>query len=467
MIRIHIIISALCIAYVTTFSFFYQEQIPQTIYQDQQENIVLVNFPYTESINKATKVISEVFVALTLPFNMTDKDYKTRSNAIYIQMDDFDRWLGKIYETNDAYKDATKNYKQFTPTIFDTELTLTVDSNYIQQKLDNLNLFKTMLTIRYNKYNTTEQLIKNGKDLVYVITTLELLMADIKHYYSTLHQSFETMNMAKQNHITDLLKNKILTKIPNGNLETAEIVQGGTSFDTVTIIVKIMANNGPITFFKLKPISYYGYALEDDYYSLQSGIIKKFHQDDKMSPNKMFHLTQCLHGLNKNIKTLTIEHCVFVKSDKTYEIIDQGIIFNNYTSTTIPQINKFLAHNTVTESDFPLVLHFNGTFMIQDSSLQNIKVIKNYTNHCFKSDLNNTSLRQLRNTLFTPITNSVIDVLSEEMNGVLISIASIVFLLISVFLSKCLYFKCASRKRSQKPQEKLILKKLKANRRYK
>ena len=448
------------------FSFFYQETIPKHLYQNDQQTLIRVNFPFTDQMKISNKNFSAVLIDIAKPFKITDENYKNRDNPVYIQIDDYDFWLGKFHTLHDNYNNVSKNYAKFTPSIYDTEINLAVDSNYAIQKMENINIFKDIIVITMKKYKNVTQLQSHTADALRVIMTLELLVTDFKHFYGTFADLYTTLSLAKKGQVSEILFDRIANQSIIPDWSNTEILQGGTTDNTVTFIIKLAQKRAPLLYYDLKPISYYGYALENDYYVEKSNSqIKKFYLDDKLTPQDMFHLTKCLDGLNKNDCPKVYEHCLFVKTDKTYEIINRGILFHNGTPNVISQINK-LFNNQIKQTDFPIVIHFNGSINLIDEAHKTITITKKYSNLFQKSSLTKQNLENLKHKLFLSKENEIVSLLQEEMIGVLLSFATVVILLLTIYLTRCIFRKISSKKHSQKPQEKLILKKLRANRRY-
>ena len=69
------------------FTFFYQETIPKHLYQNDQQALIRINFPFTEQMKISNKNFSAVLIDIVKPFKITDKDYKKRDNPVYIQID--------------------------------------------------------------------------------------------------------------------------------------------------------------------------------------------------------------------------------------------------------------------------------------------------------------------------------------------------------------------------------------------
>lgn len=448
------------------FTFFYQETIPKHLYQNDQQALIRINFPFTEQMKISNKNFSQVLIDIVKPFKITDKDYKKRDNPVYIQIDDYDFWLGKFHTLHDNYKDVSKNYAKFTPAIYDTEINLAVDSNYALQKMENINIFKDIIVITMKKYKDVTELQTQTADALRVIMTLELLVTDFKHFYGTFSDLYTTLSLAKKGQVSEILFDRIANQSIIPDWSKTEILQGGTTNDIVTFIVKLAQKRAPLLYYDLRPISYFGYALENDYYMEKSNMqIKKFYQDDKVTPQDMTHLTKCLDGLNKNNYPEVYEHCLFVKTDKKYEIINRGILFHNGTPNAISQINKMF-HNQIKQTDFPIIIHFNGSIHLIDEAQKPVTITKKYSNFFQKSSLTKQNLENLKEKLFLTKENEVISLLQEEMIGVLLSFATVVILLLTIYLTRCIYRKISSKKYSQRPQEKLILRKLKANRKY-
>ena len=448
------------------FTFFYKEPTLQKSYQSTQNSIVKVNFPFTPQMQESSTEVSKILIAITKPFNITDTIYKTRSNAIYLQLDDYDFWLGKFHTLYDNFKSLKNTYNSFTPVIFDTEITLVVDSDYADQKYKNMHLFQTILVKTMNNYdNFTDMQNRSKQDTLLVITTLELLIVDFKHLFGTFSDLYQTLSLAKKGQFSDLLSDKISTQSIVTDWSNTEILEGGLYKDNIVFIIKVAQKSAPLEYFHLRPISYFGYALENDYYMTKTNLkIQKFYEDDKMTPTEISQLNNCLKGLNQKEYQLVSDHCIFTKTDKTYEILNRGILFHNGTQQIISQINRIF-NNQITESDFPIVIHFNGSINLLDKTSKQVTITKKYPPLFQKTSLTPLILKNLQNSLFKQRENEIISLLQEEMIGVLLSCATVIILLLTIYLTKCLYKKVGSKRISQKPQEKLLIKKLRANRR--
>lgn len=449
----------------TDFTFFYKESIPKHLYQSNQNSIVRVNFPFTKEMKDSNLNFSAVLVQLCNPYKLTSELYKTRNNSVYLQIDDYDFWLTKFHKVYYEYEAMITNYKAFTPNIFDSELDLGVDSNYAQQKFKNIKMFQDIILDTMDKYENISMLGKSKDDMLTVVTTLELLVTDFKHYIGTFSDLYQTLSLAKKGQISDLLSEKISNKNQQIDWSKTEILKGGANKEIITFIIKLNIKSTPIEYYDLIPISYFGYALEKNYYQIKDNQkIQKFYKNNLLTPQDAFHLTKCLHGLNEKDHPLVFEHCIFTKSDKTYEIINRGIIFNNGTENIINQL-KTIFHNSLSKEDFPIIVHFNGSINLTDKALKPFPVTKKYANFFAKSSLSEKSLTLLKNTLFTQPENYLLEILQEEFIGVLISFIVIIILLIVICVSKTVLKKIRYQSVSQKPQEKLIIKKLRANRR--
>lgn len=450
----------------TDFSFFYQESVPKTTYQDNIIQNVKVTFPFTKEMSYTSKNISTIYTELVTPFNMTQKDFKKRSNPIYIQMDDLYNWLEKFYNVYDNFKNATTNYKQFDPKIFDKSQIITIDANYQEQKFANMKLFANMIIITFNKYDTLPLLIANTEDLTLTITTLELLMTDLKHYVGVFYDTYQSLNLAKQGHLSEMLQEHLLDKTKTIDLTKTVILEGGSNNNIATFIVRVVQKAAPITYYELKPISYFGYSLENDYYVIKSeSEIRKFYVDDNLNPQQMFKVKNCLSGLNQKEFGTIFEHCTFIKTNTKYQIVSKGIIFNNGSTDVITQLNTMF-HKNLKEIDFPIIIHYNGTFLLKDHAHNKIPILKKSPNLFQKSNLNITTLDHLKETLFLSNDNKLMTLLEEEITGVIISLVSVTILFIGYYLTRCIYRKYKSSKTTQKPQEKLLLKKLRATKKY-
>jgi hypothetical protein len=447
------------------FSFFYQEDISKSLYQNSQDTILKVNFPFTKEMKESNKKFSEVLVAITKPYNLTLDKYKGRDNPIYLNIDDYGFWLGKFHTIYDNYVKLTSNDKIYQPLVFDKEMTLAVDSNYAVQKYKNIAMFKDIISQTMNLYANVSKLETSKPDTLVVVGALELLISDFKHFINTFRDLYQTLNLADSHQISDILSDRMSSKFQKIDWDNTQILKSGTFEKSANFIIQMAQQSAPLEYFELKPISYYGYQLENDYYKVKTtGKIQKHNHDEKLTPQDTSNINKCLEGLNKNNHDQVFENCVFVKTENTYEVLNKGILFNNGTNQVITQINKMF-HSQYKETDFPIVIHFNGSLNLFDKSSKPLTISKRYQNSLQKSSLSTKNLETLKNTLFTPEENHIISVLQEEMMGVLLSFLSILTLLITMYLSRCIYIKLRSSKKSQKPQEKLLIKKLKANRR--
>lgn len=447
------------------FSFFYQEDIPKKLYQNSQNTILKVTFPFTKEMKESNKRFSEVLVTITKPWNLTLDTYKGRDNPIYLNIDDYGFWLGKFHTIYDNYVKLTSSDKTNKPLVFDKEMVLAVDSNYAAQKYKNIVMFRDIINQTMYAYKNLSMLETSKPDTLVVVGALELLIADFKHFITTFGDLYQTLNLANSFQISDILTDRISSKFTKIDWSTTQILQSGTFNKSANFLIQVTQQSAPLEYFELKPISYYGYALENDYYKIKTtNEIQKDTHDDKLRPQDKFHLNKCLEGLNRNVHDLVFEHCIFIKSDNTYEVLNKGILFNNATNQIIAQINKIF-HSQYKESDFPIVIHFNGSIDLIDKSSHPFTITKKYTNSIQKTSLSSKNLETLKNILFTPQENQILSVLQEEMIGVLLSFITILIFFISIYLSRCLYVKIRSKKKSQKPQEKLLIKKLRANRR--
>jgi hypothetical protein len=463
--KIWLLTMIVCNTAFAELTFFYKESIPKHLYQSQQNVIIKVNFPFTKEMKESNLNLSAVLVDLCTPYTLQSATYKTRNNSIYLQIDDYDFWLTKFHQVYDQYTKLITNYKVITPNVFDSELNLGVDSDYAQQKFKNIKMFQDIVHDTMEKYNNVTMLETDKNDMLLVVTTLELMNNDMKHFFGTFSDLYQTLNLAKKGQISDLLSERISKNNEQVDWSKTEILKGGSNTDIVIFIIKLAIKSTPIEYYSLKPISYYGYSLENNYYMLKENQkIKKFYQSDILTPQDAYHLNKCLHGLNNKIHIDVYEHCIFTKSDKTYEIINRGIIFNNATDNIISQL-KTIFSNQITKDDFPIVVHFNGSINVTDKSFKTVPITKRYTNFFEKSSLSKKSLEMLKNTLFTQPENYMLELLQEEIIGVGISFALIIILLITIALSKMVYRKLKYKSVSQKPQEKLLIKKLRANRR--
>lgn len=451
---------------ISNFDLLYLDTIPKTMYQNNIKSIVKVSFPFTDNMKNTSSKIANIYGDLVRPYNMSSNSFQSRSNPIYIQMDDLFNWLTKFYIYYDKFKLSADNYPPFSPTQYDKEQIITIDANYQKQKFDNMKLFANMMTDIYSNYTTLSELINNKDDLTLAITTLELLVQDFKDYVGTFYGTYQAMNLGKQGIISELLAEQLLKNKTLIDLEETKIIQGGKFDNTVTFIIQVIQKSAPVTYFDYIPISYFGYSLERDFYKLEnSQNIRKFYLDDNLDSEEISIIQKCLNGLNQNDMKMIFEYCKFIKADQPYEVVGKGIIFNNGSVESINQINKMF-HKNLKDTDFPVIIHYNGSLTVKDKAHKEININKKYPNIFQKSNLNSSMLSHLKETLFESHNNKIITLLQEEFTGVLISIISFIILGISFYLSQALYRKMKSNKMTQKPNEKLILKKLRASKRY-
>lgn len=297
--KIWLLTMIVCNTAFAELTFFYKESIPKHLYQSQQNVIIKVNFPFTKEMKESNLNLSAVLVDLCTPYTLQSATYKTRNNSIYLQIDDYDFWLTKFHQVYDQYTKLITNYKVITPNVFDSELNLGVDSDYAQQKFKNIKMFQDIVHDTMEKYNNVTMLETDKNDMLLVVTTLELMNNDMKHFFGTFSDLYQTLNLAKKGQISDLLSERISKNNEQVDWSKTEILKGGSNTDIVIFIIKLAIKSTPIEYYSLKPISYYGYSLENNYYMLKENQkIKKFYQSDILTPQDAYHLNKCLHGLN-------------------------------------------------------------------------------------------------------------------------------------------------------------------------
>ena len=462
MIWYGLILISVCFA-IENFDFFYQEEISQIFYENNDQYLIKVDFPFTKDMKQSDEIISKIYYDICKPFDLSPNNFSTRANSLYIQIDDLYTWIGKFSIYYNDTISIRNSYQAYKPEIFDTNTTLTIDADYTDQKFKNMKLFSTTVVSIFEKTKTLQELKANKESLLIATIALELLVNDFKQFVALFYRVYQTLILAKQKHISEMLQEHLVNKTTNIDLEKTSIIQGGTVDNNPTFIIKSLIKSSPIEYYALKPLTYYGFSLEKDYYKRKDNVnIKKFYLDDNVQPIELHNIEQCLIGLNSKNYLLIYEHCVFIRSDEKFSTIDKGLILNNGTNSIITQLTSFF-NEQIKITDFPVIINFNGTFVLKDDNYKDISIKKHYKNEIKKSSLSKSTLEQFRATLFTQQTNAVVTLLEEEFEGLLLSIGTFTILIIFAFISNCAYIKFKSKQTNKRPQERLILNKLRAN----
>ena len=95
MIWYGLILISVCFA-IENFDFFYQEEISQIFYENNDQYLIKVDFPFTKDMKQSDEIISKIYYDICKPFDLSPNNFSTRANSLYIQIDDLYTWIGKF-----------------------------------------------------------------------------------------------------------------------------------------------------------------------------------------------------------------------------------------------------------------------------------------------------------------------------------------------------------------------------------
>lgn len=459
--------SFMLIKAITSFSYFYVDDLSQLFYKNEEPFIVRFTFTLSEDMTTCEAKIKQQLEDLVKPFSLTIQQIQQKSDLILLQVNDFTLWYGKLKKVSTDITALLGAHSIIEEIPSDLNKTITIDKSFTSQKLADIDLSVKNIVSGMKQSVTLEALKNNKAVLTKVVTAFGLVNNDLAELVSALYAFSQTLKLSAQYMIAKDIK---IGLIPTKGIIDATditIIKKGLVDKAPTYFIKPNKLTNPVNYNALVPIPYFEKSLGDSYYlnKQTNKFEKKFTNFDKTLSNKS--LMQCLQGLNANDNNKVFNNCKFHKNLETFILTKKGIIISNATTNIIYLLNAQF-NIQLKQDSFPVYIEFKGTLSFVDPNQGTISITRNsdfklqYT--IFTAQQLQT-FKNLNKPSFSDFKQNVLQALFHEEYDLIILNVSLVFGIVVLFVSiKMIYIKCNNKKPYNRPIHKVITKRLRANR---
>jgi hypothetical protein len=438
----------------------------ETMYQLSDEALIETTVEIDDTTKDLGKHMQEQWDKLVKPYSLTNELVAKLDNNVHIQFDDLSTWIEKIIAFDTGIKTARKELPAATDFSHGESNKVALDPDYVDQIKANIDSYVTSLEEHMATYDTLNKLGKDKTAIAEVVTLLEFMNNDLKHFVEEYEKIYSTVTLARENIISPDLRSSIIlsTEKEDGPLKM-KIVHIGTEEDNFIIYTKRVLWKNPVTGHALVPVNYYGYQLQGQYFLTDRFEYLRKYSETEKEMGFHLHSDECLGALNRKDLTDTLDRCKFVYSTENFVPTETGILFFNVTKTAISAINA-KAGETLTEEDLPFHYSFNNTLLFHDVELGQVEIKRYSTSIIERCNYNQEDREEIIEKFHhlneVEDTDFITLILEKEYQGVILNFSVITIVGILYYIIRYFYFKLKMRHTHRRPINKAIIKNLRA-----
>ena len=434
------------------FDFFITENRVKSDYSEKKHELLEIKFNYEDTTPLAEK-IKLCLTTLKGPYRLKYSDIEDRNNPVTLHLSDLASWASKFDILSKGLDKIFKSMTPFTPIKSDRQVTIGLDSDYLTQKLSDIDATTKVITQNFKDKTDIATLLADPK-LNEIKVTLQLLNNDVGELFYGYQNFYNMLTLMSQHFITDNLRMLLLDGQPIKQ-SGYKFMEKGKIDKQILFYVRATTLLQPYKYKSLIPIPYNKISLENNYYlEYPSNIIKKTYSQAGLTSNKS--LPECLGGLNGKIYDKILKECIFVNNRNTYHETQKGIFLFDIAQSQITKLNEQFGLK-IKRATMPSLLEFDGTIRL-DNEKGSVTFEKTNTETMLtESNIPSDIVQQIK-SIFRPmkyqqkvIKNFILKYLEDEYDVVLLNMGALSILTAIFMILKKSYTQYKSTRSKNRP----------------